>query len=63
LLSLGFTPFIYTHNYAMNHSVWISLQVILFITFPFLMVGILFLVSHFLKRNDHKGQVLSGNQR
>jgi hypothetical protein len=55
-LSLGFTPFIYSHNYAMNHSVWMSLSVIFIITFPFLVVGILFLISHGLKqKNQAKG--------
>jgi hypothetical protein len=48
-LALGFTPFVYLHNYAMNHSVWISLSVILVINFPFLVTGALFVLSHFLR--------------
>jgi hypothetical protein len=56
ILSIGFTPLIYSHNYAMNHSVWMSLSVIFIITFPFLVVGILFLISHGLKqKNQVKG--------
>ena len=50
LIGLFTTPFIYTHNYAMNHSVWMSLSVILMITFPFVLVGILFLVSNWMKK-------------
>ena len=49
IIGLAFSPFIYTHNLAMNHSVWMSLGIILMITFPFILVGILFIVSHFMK--------------
>jgi hypothetical protein len=49
-IALGFTPFIYMHNYAMNHSVLVSLSVILMINFPFMITGALFVLSHFLKR-------------
>ncbi len=52
LIGLGFSPFIYNHNYAVNHSVWISISIILMITFPFVVVGILFIVSHFMKKKD-----------
>ncbi len=49
-IGLGFTPFIYSHNYAMNHSVWKSLLVILLITFPFMVTGALFILSNFLTK-------------
>lgn len=52
LTGIGFSPFIFFHNYAMNHSVWMSLSVILLITFPFVVVGILFVISHFRKKKD-----------
>ncbi len=52
IFALGFTPFIYTHNYAMNHSVWISLSIILMINFPFVITGGLFILSHFLKKKN-----------
>lgn len=52
MLGLGFTPFIYTHNYMMNHSVWMSFSIVLMITFPFVVVGVLFIVSHFLIRKN-----------
>ena len=50
--ALGFTPFIYFHNYQMNHSVWISLSIILMINFPFILTGGLFVLSHFLKKKN-----------
>ena len=47
LLGIVLSPFIYTHNYRMNHSVWMSIEVIALITFPFIFSGILFLLSYF----------------
>lgn len=52
LAGLGFSPFVYYHNYNMNHSVWISLGIILLITFPFVVVGILFIISHFRRSKE-----------
>jgi hypothetical protein len=49
-LGIAFTPFIFLWNYHMNHSVWISLGVILMITFPFVLTGVLFMLSHHTRR-------------
>ena len=49
-IGLAFTPFIFIWNYSMNHSVWISLGVILMITFPFILVGVLFMLSYYTRR-------------
>jgi hypothetical protein len=58
LIGLGFTPVIFMLNYNRNHSIWLSLFIILVITFPFIIVGILFIVSHLLKRkNLQSGQI------
>ena len=35
LIGLVFSPFIFTHNFNMNHSVWISLGIVLLINIPF----------------------------
>jgi len=53
IIGLGLSPFVFNHNYNMNHSVWMSLGIILTITIPFVLVGVLFIVSHFqkIKRN------------
>lgn len=50
IIGLVLTPFIFNHNYKMNESVWMSLGIIMTITFPFILVGILFIVSHKLKK-------------
>jgi len=49
ILGLGLSPFIFLHNYHMNHSVAMSLGILLAITFPFVLVGILFILSYFKK--------------
>jgi predicted neutral ceramidase superfamily lipid hydrolase len=46
------SPFVYMVNYNRTHSVWISLTIILIITVPFIVVGILFMISHF--QNNRK---------
>jgi len=45
-IGLVFTPIIYMHNFRMNGSVWISLGVIMTITFPFILVGVLFILGY-----------------
>ncbi len=47
ILGLGFSPFIFKHNYDMNHSIWMSMGIIAMITLPFVVVGILFIMNHF----------------
>ncbi|MEI7895522.1 MAG: hypothetical protein WCJ26_00695 [bacterium] len=54
IIGLGLLPFVYMMNYQMNHSIWMSLSVVLMINFPFVMAGILFILSHFLKRKNAK---------
>ena len=50
LIGLVFTPIVYTHNFNMNHSVWMSLSIVMFITLPFVIVGVLFIINHYKKR-------------
>ena len=50
LVGIGFTPLIFHHNFLMNHSVWISLGIVGLITFPFVLVGGLFLASHYFRK-------------
>jgi len=52
ILGLGLLPFIYMTNYHMNHSAWMSAGIVLVINVPFIVVGILFFLSHFLKRKN-----------
>jgi hypothetical protein len=50
--ALGFLPSIFIHNYHMNHSIYMSLVVILIINVPFIIAGALFVLGHFLKRKN-----------
>ena len=52
IIGIGLSPFVFMTNYYRNHSIWMSLGIILSITFPFVVVGILFIVSHFLKKKN-----------
>lgn len=50
LIGLSVSPWLWQHNYAMNQSVMMTLVVLLTIAFPFVIVGVLFLASHYLKK-------------
>ncbi|MDP3352684.1 MAG: hypothetical protein Q8S44_02970 [Flavobacteriaceae bacterium] len=52
IIGLGLSPFVFIKNYEMNNSIWTSLIVILTITIPFVLVGILFIVSHLIKKRN-----------
>lgn len=53
-IAVGFllSPPIFLRNYRMNHSVLMSLGIILAITFPFVLAGVLFVLSHRFKRKN-----------
>jgi hypothetical protein len=51
-IGLGFTPFIYLHNFNMNHSVATSIGIVLMINLPFVVTGILFILSYFMKKRN-----------
>ena len=46
ILGLLLSSFLYTHNYRMNQSVWLSLGIVLMMGFPFVLSGILFVLNH-----------------
>ena len=52
IIGIGFSPIIFSMNYQMNQSVWMSLGIIACITFPFILIGALFILSHFLKKKQ-----------
>jgi hypothetical protein len=54
VVGLGLSPYVFLMNLNRTHnSVLESLFVILIITIPFVLVGILFIVSHYMKRRKH----------
>jgi drug/metabolite transporter (DMT)-like permease len=52
VIGLVLSPFVFMLNYNRNHSIGLSLSIILMITIPFVIVGILFIVSHSLKKKN-----------
>jgi hypothetical protein len=57
IIGLGLTPIVFIHNYRMNHSVFMSIGIIMSITIPFALVGILFIISHFKKKKFKRKSV------
>jgi hypothetical protein len=52
VIGIGMSPFVFLMNYHRTHSVGVSLLIILMITIPFVVVGILFMTSHYLKKKE-----------
>lgn len=50
-IGVVFSPPVFILNYRMNESIGMSLAVIMAITLPFIVVGILFVISSRLKKN------------
>jgi hypothetical protein len=49
VLAILMTPIVFIMNYRHNHSVAMSLGIICVITLPFIITGILFIISHKMK--------------
>jgi hypothetical protein len=54
LIGVALSPPVFILNYRMNESIGMSLGVIMAITGPFIVVGILFVISSRLKKNDQQ---------
>ncbi len=52
VIGLLLSPPLFLRNCRMNHSVLMSLGIILTITFPFVLAGVLFVLSHRLTRKS-----------
>lgn len=53
IIGLAMSPIIFLHNYRVNHfSIGQSIGIIMMITFPFVVVGVLFMISHFKKKRE-----------
>jgi hypothetical protein len=50
LIGILMSPIVFSHNYRMNESFWLSLGIISSITFPFIVVGLLFILNHYRKK-------------
>ena len=53
IIGLGLSPVVFMHNYKMNDSIWMSAGIIMIITIPFAIVGVLFIVSGYLKKKHN----------
>ncbi|KAA3639764.1 MAG: hypothetical protein DWQ02_03120 [Bacteroidetes bacterium] len=50
IIGLAFTPWVFQHNYQMNQSVGMTISIVAMISLPFVVIGILFLISHRFKK-------------
>jgi hypothetical protein len=55
VIGIILSPVVFQMNYKMNHSFWLSTGIILSITVPFIIVGIMFILSSYLKKRDFSG--------
>ncbi|MGB8358948.1 MAG: hypothetical protein WCD55_10085 [Bacteroidales bacterium] len=53
IIGLVMSPFIYNHNFRMSQSVGRGLEALLIITLPFIIVGLLFIRSYYLKKKQN----------
>ena len=52
VIGIGLSPFVFRMNYHRTHSIGVSLTIIFMITIPFVVVGILFIASHYMKKKE-----------
>ncbi len=57
IIGLAFTPWVFQHNYNMNQSVGLTISIVSMITLPFVIIGILFVISHRLKKTHPKEEL------
>jgi hypothetical protein len=55
IIGLAFSIFLFIFNYKRNHSVGTSLLITLMLAIPFVLAGILFILSHFKKKKELSG--------
>lgn len=51
-IGIGLIPFIYQHNYNINHSIGMSVGIVMMVTFPLILAGVLFIISSIRKKKS-----------
>ncbi len=54
VIGIVLTPVIFSLNYKMNHSVGLSLGIVAMITLPFIVAGVLFVLSYFYQKKNRQ---------
>jgi Tfp pilus assembly protein PilN len=55
IVGLVFSVLIFIMNFNRNHSIWMSLWIVLLICIPFVLAGILFIMSYYQKKKELSG--------
>ncbi|NNK71629.1 MAG: hypothetical protein HKO94_00420 [Flavobacteriaceae bacterium] len=61
LVGLVNAPWIYKHNYAMNQSVGMTVMIVCVLLSPFVVSGILFIISHYKTKGKSASKHLSSS--
>jgi hypothetical protein len=54
IVGFVFGVFLFRINYRHNHNLWTTVSIIMAMAFPFVLSGVLFILSHYLKNRDLK---------
>ena len=54
VIGIVLTPVIFSLNYKMNHSVGLSLGIVAMVTLPFIVAGVLFVLSYFYHKKNRQ---------
>lgn len=53
-IGLWLSPFVFQMNWHRTDSIWVAMVVVLMINIPFIAVGALFIISHYLKKKTRQ---------
>ncbi len=57
IIGIATSPFIYSLNYNRSHLAGVSLMIVCMVCLPFIIVGILFILSHFRRKGSKQASV------
>ncbi|MGD0342274.1 MAG: hypothetical protein ABSA76_11290 [Bacteroidales bacterium] len=52
IVGIAFGIFLFRGNYRHNHNLWNSISIVMAMAFPFVLSGVLFIISNYLKKKS-----------
>jgi hypothetical protein len=56
IAGLTFGIYLFRGNFRHHHSLWNSISIVMSLAFPFVLSGVLFILSHYLKNKDPEAE-------